>query len=448
MKHKIIITLEYEIATGKTNLNEIVYALKKVQDEIMLQTLSAIIDEYDREITTRLTLGAGASKKGLGTHYVNGNESQMCDYRKSKSRGFRGEPRHIKTAFGELKQKIRMIECKECGTRYSPLLEALKIDRFERKEGNLEQEVIEAVIDTNYRRLTEGISVDISLGGIHNIVVGSDIDKELTNKVETKKLQGIEADGTVIKQYRGEKGELRAVIGITRSGRPSPIGCFVNKSWEEIEQEIKPRIKDNAQNKIPFVYDGEPGLDNFLADTTETQRCMWHASRGLNYSLWNDGVCKRKRAEATDEVKRLIGIELPTEDYELLKKEDKQAVITQYAKSKKEMDDLINTFKKRGYVSGAAYLENLVKGIFTRVKIWFETGVISLKTTSLLERVFKELGRRLKKIAWGWSDKGALKMSQLILIKQYEPEKWKEYWLKKLGINGNFKVKIASVCVL
>ena len=45
-------------------------------------------------------------------------------------------------------------------------------------------EVIEAVIDTNYRRLIDGWSIDISLGGIHNIVVGSAwgwVDKTVTN---------------------------------------------------------------------------------------------------------------------------------------------------------------------------------------------------------------------------------------------------------------------------
>jgi len=37
--------------------------------------------------------------------------------------------------------------------------------------------VIEAVINTNYRRLIGGRSIDISLGGIHAIVVGSDVDE-------------------------------------------------------------------------------------------------------------------------------------------------------------------------------------------------------------------------------------------------------------------------------
>ena len=448
MQHRIIVVMDYDISIGKTNLNEIVYALKGVEDQLMLNILGSILDKTDDEIASRLTNTPEMADQELGRHYVKGHEAQECECGRARRRGYRGNLRHIKTVFGELKQKLRMVECVKCKTRYAPLLPALKIERYGRKEVNLEQEVIEAVIDTNYRRLTDGISVDLSLGGIHNIVVESDIDKTLAEPIVTTELQAILGDATGVKQYRGQKGELRAVIGITKAGRVKPLGSFVNTPWPEIEKEIRPRIQSDQPKKIPFIYDGEPEIDKFLADVTETQRCSWHAPRGLSYSLWNDGVSKGTRDELAEELKGLIGIELPEADYDLLKKEDKQAVSAQYEKSQKEMAELILTFKKRGYHKGASYLENLSKYIFTRVKIWIETGVISPKTTSLLERVFRELGRRLKKIAWGWSDQGALKMSKLILIKQYEPEKWEQYWLKKLGINGNFAVKLVSVEVL
>ena len=55
---------------------------------------------------------------------------------------------------------------------------------------NFEHEVIEAVIDTNYRRLIDGRSIDISLGGIHNIVVGSDIDQTFQEPVSVEWVMG------------------------------------------------------------------------------------------------------------------------------------------------------------------------------------------------------------------------------------------------------------------
>jgi len=190
------------------------------------------------------------------------------------------------TVFGKLALPLRRSQCCNCGARYSPLLSALQLSRYDRRESNFEHEVIEAVIDTNYRRLIDGRSIDISLGGIHNIVVGSDIDETFQKPVSVKTLSGILADGTGVKQYKGRKGELRAVIGITTKGRVEPLGSFTNTEWSKVERTVKERIKEAEPYNIPFVYDGEPGLDDFLSEVAETQRCTWHGPRGLYHALW------------------------------------------------------------------------------------------------------------------------------------------------------------------
>ncbi len=94
----------------------------------------------------------------------------------------------------------------------------------------------------------------------------------------------------------------------------------------------------------------------------------------------------------------MIGIELP-DDFEILKEEDKEQVKTRYEKSKAEIKELVQTFYNKGYRHGASYLEKLSDRNFTNIELWLKTGVIAPKTTSLLERLFRELGRRLKKIA-------------------------------------------------
>ena len=83
---------------------------------------------------------------------------------KIRKRGYRSNPRRISTVFGKLDLPLRRGECCNCGALYSPLLNALQVGRYYRKEMNFEHEVIEAVIDTNYRRLIDGRSIDISLG--------------------------------------------------------------------------------------------------------------------------------------------------------------------------------------------------------------------------------------------------------------------------------------------
>jgi len=310
---------------------------------------------------------------------------------------------------------------------------------------NFEHEVIEAIIDTNYRRLIKGRSIDISLGGVHNIVVGSDIDEAFQEPVSARDLSGIIADGTGVKQQKGRKGELRNVIGITKEGKVEPLGCFTNTDWPEIERIVKERIKEAEPYNIPFIYDGEPGLDDFLADVANSQRCTWHGPRGLYHSLWQDGVKKKDSQSETDKIKQLIGIELPEGDFEILKEEDKEKVTSKYESSKSEIKGLIKTFHEKGYTHGASYLEKLSDRLFTNVELWLKTGVIAPKTTSLLERVFREIGRRLKKIAWGWSDIVVTNISKMIMIKQYSREKWEKYWKEKLGIKGYFDIQIESV---
>ena len=454
MEQQIHITLSFDLATGKANLNEIVYRLKDLKNSLMLRILKEVLTSYDDLISGRLSHHGGVlppskARKGLGRHIRKDDpKGRFCHGRRIRKRGYRNRPRIISTVFGKLELPIRMAECCTCGARYSPLLDALKLMPYSRKEGNFEHDVIEAVIDTNYRRLIEGRSIDICLGGIHNIVVGSDVDQLEETAVDLDDLSAIMADGTGYKRQRGKKGELRSVIGITTAGKVEPLGTFANTQWSDIERVVKDRFKDEKAAGIPFIYDGEPGLDDFLSDIAQSQRCAWHGPRGLYHSLWEDGLRKKDSQPHTDKLKHLIGIELPQSDYEILKDEDKQAVEKKYQSSQAEILDLINVFKENGYYKGAAYLENLSRRIFTNIEIWLRTGLIAPKTTSLLERIFREIGRRVKRIAWGWSDATVTKLSKMIILKKYSKEKWQQYWKQKLGIEGNFSIRLvhAETC--
>jgi hypothetical protein len=55
MKREITITLQYDLTTGKVNLNEIVYELKQLRDPLMLQILEEILTDYDDLISERLS---------------------------------------------------------------------------------------------------------------------------------------------------------------------------------------------------------------------------------------------------------------------------------------------------------------------------------------------------------------------------------------------------------
>jgi len=451
MEQQIHITLSFHLATGKVTLNEIVYRLQELREPLMLRILEHILRSYDDLISERLIPHGGVmtpskGRKGLGRHVRKGDpEGRFCRGRRIRKRGFRQPLRTIATVFGKLRRPIRVAECCHCRARYSPLLDALKLMPYSRKESNFEHEVIEAVIDTNYRRLIEGHSIDICLGGIHNLVVGSDVNRLEEPPVDPAELSAIMADGTGYKRQQGKRAELRSVIGVTAGGQVEPLGTFANTSWDEIERVIKERLKITTASAIPFIYDGEPGLDDFLAELAPSQRCAWHGPRGLYHSLWEDGLKKKDSQPQIDKLKHLIGIELLQADYQLLKDEDRKLVEEKYRSSKAEIVTLIELFKDRGYHNGAVYLENLSRRIFTNIEIWLKTGVIAPRTISLLERIFREIGRRIKRIAWGWSDATVTKLSKMIILKKYSKEKWQRYWKRKLGIDGNFIIQIEKI---
>ena len=449
MEQEIHITLRYHLAIGKVNLNEIVYQLQQLQNPLILEILKQILQSYDDLISERLSTvqsnPPSKARKGLGQHVRKDDpKDRFCHGRRIRKRGYRNHARSFTTVFGKFGLPLRVAECCTCGARYCPLLSTLKIGPYVRKEVNFEHEVIEAVIDTNYRRLIEGRSIDISLGGVHNLVVGSDIDQFDQGPIDLKDLSATMADATGVKQQKGKKGELRAVIGITTDSKLEPMGTFINTDWTEIDKIIKERIKATEASGIPFIYDGEPGLDNFLSALTDPQRCTWHAPRGLYHALWEDGLRKKDSQPEMSKVKQLIGIELPETEFQLLKPEDKEQIQNRYESSKAEIQQLIDTFQQKGYSHGASYLENLSQRLFTHIEIWLKTGVIAPKTISLLERIFREIGRRLKRIAYGWSDAAVTKLSKMIILKKYCKDKWEQYWKQKLGIEGNFSIQIIN----
>jgi hypothetical protein len=213
------------------------------------------------------------------------------------------------------------------------------------------------------------------------------------------------------KQRRGTKGNLRAVIGITQALRVEPLRCFTSTASPDVERTVKNRLREAGSYKIPFIYDGEPGLDNFIADVAEARRFRWHGPQGLYHVLWKDGVRKKESQPETDKIKQMIGIELP------------EAVKFRYESSKEKIKELIQTFYEKGYRNGAAYLEYLSGCLFTHIELWLKTGFIAFNITSLLDGVFREIGHRLMRIACGWSDSAVTNLSEIVLIRQYARDK-------------------------
>lgn len=101
---------------------------------------------------------------------------------------------------------------------------------------------------------------------------------------------------------------------------------------------------------------------------------------------------------------------------------------------------MINVFIERGYRQAARYLMNAKDKMFSYVKSWLHTGIIHPRVTSQIERMMREIGRRIKKIGHGWSAKGAEKLTRIIIKKITSPVEWENYWRAKMNISGQVKI--------
>jgi hypothetical protein len=63
------------------------------------------------------------------------------------------------------------------------------------------------------------------------------------------------------------------------------------------------------------------------------------------------------------------------------------------------------------------FIENAKSQLFTYVDNWLKTEISNPKVTSLVERMMREIKRRIKRIGYKWSEAGAEKMGTNANIK-------------------------------
>ncbi len=167
--------------------------------------------------------------------------------------------------------------------------------------------------------------------------------------------------------------------------------------------------------------------------------------RGLKYALWGDGAGSDEREKRAKELQGILAIEIPEEDWQKLDEEDLAPLRKELEDSRKAYEKLVDEFGSRGYAKAREYLANAMDKVFTQVELWLSTGVVMPATISALERIMRELGRRLKKLGYGWTDAGIMRIAKILLKKVYDPEGWDEHWVSQENLRGRCRVVIREV---
>ena len=436
MQYTIALEIANAISDEGCSLDELVTKIKAVFVEEGFPGFVALLL---RVIDEALCV---ASLKGSTSHL----NPCGCAHPRLESKGLK--PRSFRTSIGKVKIKCRHLRCRSCRATQVPLCQFLKIDPYQRKTAELEEIVADVVGDQSFRRSSAHLEIVgqivVPKSTLHDWIKATTCD-EVANQRHS--VGQIFADGTGFKRRAGKepkssnRGQVKVMLGIDHQGNTIPMGAWSGESWAEIGELVHPREKAGEKQLYladNLVVDGEAAIAEGLEHLAENvQRCHWHLSRDLGFSMWQNGAPLEERKAQAKQLSRLIAIELPEGDVDTVSKEDKKALLDHYERTEEEIDRLIEALDKKGYGAAATYVSNAKRDLFTYLGAWLDLGIRCPRTNSLIERIMREVGRRLKRIAFGWSEAGAAKMTRIVLAKLLAPREWEAYWQKRKRLEGN-----------
>ena len=296
--------------------------------------------------------------------------------------------RQFRTSVGKVMIRWRRLRCTKCGKSVIPLREFLGLERYQSKTSELEKIVAEIVSEQTYRRSSAHLS---TIGSI-------------------------------------------------------PVPKSTAHRW--VAQSTCDQIDGGNETFDMLVSDGESGIDQSFSKLCNShQRCHWHCVQDLNYTMWQDKAEKIERRQMQKKLAAIIGIELPEEDFEKVEDSDKTSLAQAVAAAECDVRKLIKKLLDKGYGRAADYLIRASKNMFSYVRRWLLTGIVGPRASSMIERMMRELARRLKRMAFGWSEVGAAKMARIIIKRFTSAGQWDKYWCDKLRIQDNVLLVLRSIKV-
>jgi len=389
----------------------------------------------------------------------NGVECPHCQSEKSHFHS--KQSRKLKTTIGEVNLSLSRLKCVACKKTFTPFNQLMDLNRYSRKSREFEKLSLETTTDQSFRRSSKNLNDTLGFSTSHTTLHRWFMNTDAVDMNQKKRVDFLVADGTGFKKDYDEndsnRGEIRIVIGYNKDGSVVPFGAWTRANWKNIGNLLK-RKNHPSPDKIKFkpiaktlITDGEEELVRHLQKlATSHQRCLFHMTHELTPLLrYQDMVGKTEAIKISDELHDLLYIDLPEADADPLKSlEDKLKIEVHLTKMKKSIDDFIGELKAMGYKKAKTFVENAKAQLFTYIDNWVKTGISNPKVTSLVERIMREIKRRIKRMGFKWSEKGAEKMTRLILLQLRSTKNfWEKHWNEKMGTDGNIKLSFLGVTV-
>ena len=433
MRTKLSTSLDFFTSDESFSLDELVLRLKNLfESHAYCSVLHAFLDFLQRRLVAQAAIGR-----------LSGHEGQWYAKDGTYKKIFR-------TSLGDFEMKMVRLKNSETGGKLCPLRDFLGLKRYQTKSNELEKEVVEAVSSDSYRKshdlLVHTANLGVTHQTMHNWLLKTgcdeiDVPRGIANATPLQVLP----DGTGYKGPghggKAARGDLKIAVGVNTSGHVFPLGSWAGASWKEIADEWKSQKVRFPDGSI-LVSDGELGLSEAFTELIpERQRCQWHTVRDLYHMMRADGGLAKESRPYQDRLAALLAIELPKEDFALVDDEETTRIEGLMNAGEAEVARLIAELQGKGYDVAVNYLTRAARAMFGYVRRWLKTGLIGYRASSVVERVMRAIGRRIKKIAYGWKEKGVCKMAKILLKRFADEAEWKSYW-ERLFFAANPRVAV------
>ena len=435
MQGNVALKLAYIVKATGFSLDELVLKLKALMEA---KGLPGIIELILNLVQEQLIMDLVQRREQRPAYLP-----RCCGQPHWQLAGWRQTKRGLRTTVGTVRPCWRGVRCTHCGRYRVPLRHFLHWRPYQSPSSELVRTVVETVSEQTYGRAaghlrTIGL-VPVPKSTAHRWVAESGADQISINRDTF--VEHLLADGTGFKRRPDRaanvtnKGELRLVLGVTQEGQLRPFGVWAQENWQQIAAEFRRRTAD-AQVAEMLHVDGEEAIIEALGPlAAELQRCHWHLVHGLGYALWEDDVGLKRRRHLSKRLAGIIQLEVEPTDIEAMPAKEYRQWEERLATAKRDLRTLTADLWTAGHDRAAHYLEQSFQHVFRYVDYWLKYGLACPRTTNLVERLMRELGRRLKKMAFGWSEPGAARIARIIIRRITTPQLWERYWQRRLRLN-------------
>ncbi len=407
-------------------------------------------------------------------HWKASGEAKCCSEPHLNRSGKRSKA--IVCSLGNIDFEWTLLKCRNCNQTHNPLKEFFGLEKNQKHSNEFEKICMEAVANESFRRSTMTIKkhnekVDFNHRSLHRWFTRTDSDV-ITAKYSD--LEVILGDGTGYKKFvsqtklerenkirektgqkqieRTKRGEVKILMGIKEDKTIVPLGAWTSASWKTVGKMIHKLNNPNkkvAPKKLAnvLVADGEIGLHKGLGVLAHhRQRCLWHIPHELKPLMkYQEKAAEEDIKYSLNQVHSIFQIDIPDKKFEDVSIEEKIEMNEKIKSCELQMKLLSEYLEHKGYDKASTYISNARSSLFTYLRYWMKTGVITPKVTSKLERLMREVGRRIKKFAFNWSEKGCAKMTRIILKIITDPKSWESFWDQKLKLSGNIKFSFEGI---